>query len=156
MPVDATLPFGHAGDDWGGWDSTEGCSHNKVLRLKGSTLLATLVDLHSPAAARRILVRFDDCRAGPDVELQGGCVPFHEETHLLSRSVGGPLFGIGEVWKMVGPVREVEREVFIAFPPDLANNVGFLDDQGGDSQGLEVGGDHQTAVMVLSAWGVRH
>jgi hypothetical protein len=102
-------------------------THN-VLRVKGSLVPTAFVDLDRPVTLV-ILFRLGDGRLGPNRELHGRCVPLHEQAEFLGRGIGRPMFRVGEVWEVIGPVREMEREVFVSVAPDGSDLLRAFDDE---------------------------
>jgi hypothetical protein len=78
-----------------------------VLWMKCSLLFPTFGDFDSPSTFV-VLLGFGHGRLGPDGKFHGGSVPFHEQTKLLCWRIGGPVFGKGKVWKVIGPVGKVQ------------------------------------------------
>jgi hypothetical protein len=103
-----------------------------MLWVQNSLVLTSLANGHGPQPIF-ILLGLCDGRLGPDGQLHGRSVPFHKESKLLGRGVGGPVFGVGEVRKVVGPVRKVEGEVLVTVPPDRSHLLGSLDNEGRDT-----------------------
>lgn len=106
-----------------------------VLGVQNSGL-AILVNLNGPLAIG-VLLGLDNGGLGPDRQLHSGGVPLHEDTELLSRGVGWPMLGEGEVREVVRPVREVKREVFVSLSPNLTNLSVTLNDEVRYTQSLE-------------------
>jgi hypothetical protein len=58
------------------------------------------------------------------------------------------VLGVREVREVVGPVREVEREVLVAVSPDVADDSGALDDEVGDAESSQAGSKCEAAGRV--------
>lgn len=122
-----------------------------MLRVQNSGL-AILVDLDGPLAFG-VLFGLDNIGLGPDRQLHSRSVPLHEKTEFLSRSISRPVLGEGEVREVVGPVREVKREVFISLSPDLTNLSVPLNDEVRDTQSLESSGEGKTTLRHKVSYG---
>lgn len=107
-----------------------------MFRVKSSLILSSLVDFDSPSSVC-VLARLGYTGFCPYGQLHRGSVPLHKEAELLCRCVGRPVLWVGEVREVISPVWEMEGEIFVSIPPDRTDLLGSLDNESGDTQGLE-------------------
>jgi len=101
-----------------------------MLRVQDPFVMASFADGNGPDPLV-ILLGFCDSGFGPNRELHRRGIPLHEKSQLLSWRVGWPVFGIREVWEMIGPMGEMKRKVLVSISPDRPDLLGSLDDQSG-------------------------
>jgi len=80
---------------------------DNVLWMKCPLVFTTFGDFDGPSTLV-VLLGLGHGRLGPDGKFHGGSVPFHKQTELLCWRIGGPVFGKGKVWKVIGPVGKVQ------------------------------------------------
>ena len=126
---DRTLKLFNARNVWNEWHARQRCSNNNLTGMESPRVFAVAcssLNFQLPLSCPG-LRSFHHDGVSPSGQLHGASIPFEPVSHFTSWGVSWPVVREWEVWEMIGPMREVQREIFVSVAPVVTNPLVAFD-----------------------------